>query len=55
MANLALDTGQNEKAEKLFTEVMQRLVSSGYEVTDNKILHISLKLAKIYENTNDYE
>ncbi|KAL0273659.1 UNVERIFIED_CONTAM: hypothetical protein PYX00_006284 [Menopon gallinae] len=55
LANLALDTGQDEKAEKLFTNVMRRLLNRGYKRNDNKILHIGLKLSKIYENTRDYE
>ncbi|XP_055371167.1 tetratricopeptide repeat protein 19 homolog, mitochondrial [Condylostylus longicornis] len=45
MANLAMEQEQFEKAEKLFTEVMRRLLGDGYKEDDNKILHISSKIA----------
>lgn len=47
MANLALEREQYKKAEKLFTEVMKRLMQEGYAEDNPKILHISLKLANI--------
>lgn len=49
MANLAFEMGEYEKAEKLFVTVMQRLISTGTLENDLKIVHMSLKLAKIYE------
>jgi tetratricopeptide repeat protein 19, mitochondrial len=48
MANLALERGEFAKAEKLFVTVMQRLMSSGVSETDNKIIHMSIKLANIF-------
>lgn len=36
-------------AEKLFVTVMQRLMSKGGHENDLNMLHISLKIAKIYE------
>lgn len=54
MANLAFETGQHAKAEKLFISVLQRLIAGGYEPNDNKVVHISLKLAKIYEAMKDH-
>ncbi|KAI5705328.1 hypothetical protein M8J75_013925 [Diaphorina citri] len=53
MANLALTQKQYDKAEKLFTEVMKRLMSNGVKENDNKVLHISLKLAKIAQEKTD--
>lgn len=55
MANLALTQKQYDKAEKLFTEVMKRLMSSGVKESDNKVLHISLKLAKIAQEKTDFK
>lgn len=55
MANLALTQKQYDKAEKLFTSVMQRLMSTGVQESDNKVLHISLKLAKIAEERTDFK
>lgn len=49
LANLAFDTGELSKAEKLFVNVVQRLMMDGVEANDNRILHISLKISKIYE------
>lgn len=40
-------------AEKLFVTVIQRLMSKGGSENDLNILHISLKLAKIYEAQNN--
>jgi tetratricopeptide repeat protein 19 len=53
LANLADEQGQYKKAEKLFVSVMQRLLSTGVSKTDNKIIHISLKLANIYKIQKD--
>uniref|UniRef100_A0A8D8LWB6 Tetratricopeptide repeat protein 19 homolog, mitochondrial n=1 Tax=Cacopsylla melanoneura TaxID=428564 RepID=A0A8D8LWB6_9HEMI len=55
MANLALTQKHYDKAEKLFTEVMKRLLSNGVKENDNKVLHISLKLAKIADEKTDYK
>jgi len=48
MANLAMERGEYAKAEKLFVTVMQRLMSSGVQENDNKIIHMSIKLANIF-------
>jgi tetratricopeptide repeat protein 19 len=53
LANLAYDQGEYGKAEKLFLSVIQRLLSMGVPKTDNKVIHISLKLANIYKMLND--
>ncbi|KAJ8921109.1 hypothetical protein NQ315_015907 [Exocentrus adspersus] len=47
MANLAFDQYQLDKAEKLFVSVMQILFSKGFAEDDLKVIHISLKLARI--------
>jgi len=53
MANLAYDTGEYDKSEKLFVNVLQRLLAQGLPGNDNKLIHISLKIASIYEARND--
>lgn len=53
MANLAFEVGEFDKAEKLFVNVMQRLISTGTPEDDLKIIHMSLKIAKIYEAKGD--
>ncbi|GJQ86577.1 hypothetical protein Trydic_g7814 [Trypoxylus dichotomus] len=47
MANLALNQLQLDKAEKLFVSVMQMLLSNGLQQDDIKVIHVSLKLARI--------
>ncbi|XP_018329820.2 tetratricopeptide repeat protein 19 homolog, mitochondrial [Agrilus planipennis] len=47
MANLAFETLQLDKSEKLFVSVLQRLLSTGVKDNDLKVIHISLKLARI--------
>lgn len=47
MANLAFDTYELDKAEKLFVNVLQMLLSTGTPQDDLKVIHISLKLARI--------
>ncbi|XP_032677608.1 tetratricopeptide repeat protein 19 homolog, mitochondrial isoform X2 [Odontomachus brunneus] len=49
MANLAFDTGDYHAAETLFTTVLQRLMSKGILESDLKVIHISLKMAKMFE------
>ncbi|XP_014275256.1 tetratricopeptide repeat protein 19 homolog, mitochondrial [Halyomorpha halys] len=53
LANLAFAQGHFNTAEKLFVNVMQRLIQVGVSEDDLKINHISLKLAKIYEEKKD--
>lgn len=38
MANLALQRNQLDKAEKLFVNVMQRLLSTGVAESDNRVI-----------------
>lgn len=45
MANLAMERGQFKKAEKLFVDVMKRLMGEGYPQDGIKMLHISAKIA----------
>ncbi|KAJ4441235.1 hypothetical protein ANN_11086 [Periplaneta americana] len=54
LANLAYDQEEYQKAEKLFVSVIQRLLSTGVSTTDNKVIHISLKLANIYKIQKDF-
>lgn len=47
MANLAMEVGEFAKAEKLFVNVMQRLLGDGFVEDHIKMLHISSKIAHI--------
>lgn len=53
MANLAFDTGKYHKAENLFVSVLQRLMSNGATEDDMRVIHISLKMAKVFEHLNE--
>ncbi|XP_011304360.1 tetratricopeptide repeat protein 19 homolog, mitochondrial [Fopius arisanus] len=53
LANLAFEVGDVEKSKKLFVSVMQRLMSTGTAEGDMKMIHISLKLARLYEISGD--
>ncbi|KAG8034526.1 hypothetical protein G9C98_007602 [Cotesia typhae] len=53
MANLAFEVGEIQKAKDLFKTVMQRLLSTGTDQNDTKIIHISLKVAKLFEQSGD--
>ncbi len=55
LANLAFETGKNEKARKLFVSVMQRLLDQGMDKDNLILIHISFKLAKIFENVRDFQ
>ncbi|RZF42170.1 hypothetical protein LSTR_LSTR004319 [Laodelphax striatellus] len=55
LANVAFERHQFSKAEKLFVNVMQRELAKGTPKDDPKIVHMSLKLAKIYEETGQIE
>ncbi|KAM7354543.1 tetratricopeptide repeat domain 19 isoform 2-T3 [Cochliomyia hominivorax] len=55
MANLAMEREQFKKAEKLFVDVMRRLISDGLPLDNPKILHISSKLAHIADLQGDLE
>ncbi|XP_049830549.1 tetratricopeptide repeat protein 19 homolog, mitochondrial [Schistocerca gregaria] len=53
MANLAYDMNEHDKAHKLFVSVMQHLFRKGVQQDDNKIIHISLKLADNYHKQGE--
>lgn len=55
MANLAFDTGDYRKAENLFVSVLQRLMSNGASEDDMRVIHISLKMAKVFEHLKEIE
>nr|CAG4642533.1 EOG090X06TI [Evadne anonyx] len=48
MANNAYELGDFRKAEKLFKEMMRRIITDGTPPNDNAIIHISAKLACLY-------
>lgn len=54
LANGAFMKKDYMNAEKLFVTVMQRLMSKGALENDLNMLHISLKLAKIYEAQKNF-
>ena len=53
MANLAFEVGDYKKAEALFVSVMQRLIAKGTAQDDIMILHMSLKMAKLFQEMGD--
>ena len=55
LANLAFSTEQYVKAEKLFVSVLQRLIAKGEEKDSNRVIDISLKLAKIFETKKEFK
>lgn len=55
MANLAMEREQYKKAEKLFVDVMRRLMSDGHAEDSPKILHISSKIAHMSQLQGDLE
>lgn len=55
MANLAMERGDFEKAEKLFVDVMKRLFGDGAEENDMRLLHISAKIAHMAEQSGQLE
>nr|CAG4651848.1 EOG090X06TI [Triops cancriformis] len=48
LANIAYETGDYHKAEKVFKDVLSRLLAAGTPQDDNAIIHISTKLASLY-------
>lgn len=54
MANLAMETEQYEKAKKLFVAVSQRIMADGATEDDLRIIHISVKLARISHMLKEY-
>ena len=55
MANLAMERGEFEKAEKLFVDVMKRLFGDGAQEDDLRLLHISAKIAHMAEQSGHLE
>lgn len=55
MANLAMERGDFEKAEKLFVSVMQRLFGDGASEDDLRLIHISAKIAHMAEQSGHLE
>ncbi|XP_054712483.1 tetratricopeptide repeat protein 19 homolog, mitochondrial-like [Uloborus diversus] len=55
LANVAFEKGDYPKAEKLFLQVLKELLAIGKQQTDNAVIEISLKLAKIYSLTSQSE
>ncbi|XP_066600875.1 tetratricopeptide repeat protein 19 homolog, mitochondrial [Prorops nasuta] len=55
MANLAFDREEYSKAEKLFVSVMQRIMEKGAKQDDMRLIHMSLKLAKLFEKQGDIQ
>ncbi|KAH8376714.1 hypothetical protein KR093_000989 [Drosophila rubida] len=55
MANLAMEREQFRKAEKLFVDVMKRLMADGHSEDSPKILHISSKIAHMSQLQGELE
>ena len=55
MANLAFENEEYDKAQKLFIEVLRRLISNGLPQDDIIVVNISLKIADTYATLEDYE
>lgn len=48
LAAAYFDSGQFEEAEKLFIDLIKRLIAKGVQPTDSSVLELSLKLSCIY-------
>lgn len=55
LANLAMERGHYEKAERLFAEVMKRLFADGETEDSPKILHMSSKMAHMAQLQENYD
>ncbi|XP_076175242.1 tetratricopeptide repeat domain 19 [Ptiloglossa arizonensis] len=55
MANLAYDTNDFKKAEKLFVSVLEQLIYKGVSQDDLAFIHVNLKIANIYDKLGDIE
>ncbi|XP_006613878.1 tetratricopeptide repeat protein 19 homolog, mitochondrial [Apis dorsata] len=53
MANLAYEINDFKKAENLFISVLKRLITKGIPQDDLAVIHISLKIADIYDKIGD--
>ncbi|XP_023937045.1 tetratricopeptide repeat protein 19 homolog, mitochondrial [Bicyclus anynana] len=54
MANLALEREQYDKAKRLFIAVTQRIMADGATEDDLRVIHISVKLARISHMMKEY-
>ncbi|XP_053614695.1 tetratricopeptide repeat protein 19 homolog, mitochondrial [Plodia interpunctella] len=54
MANLALEREQLDKAKNLFIAVTQRIMADGATEDDSRVVHLSLKLARVSHLKKDY-
>jgi len=55
LANTALERGFIGQAERLFTEVLRRILANGEPQDSNAVVEISLKLADIFNRQNDLD
>ncbi|XP_026762971.1 tetratricopeptide repeat protein 19 homolog, mitochondrial [Galleria mellonella] len=55
MANLALERNQLDAAKQLFIAVTQRIMADGATEDDTRVVHISVKLARISHLKKDYQ
>lgn len=54
MANTALERGFVGQAERLFTDILKRLLANGEAQSSNAVVEISLKLAEIFLRNGNY-
>lgn len=54
MANLALQREQFDKAKNLFIAVTQRIMTNGASEDDPRVVHLSVKLARVSHLQKDY-
>ncbi|XP_013187609.2 tetratricopeptide repeat protein 19 homolog, mitochondrial [Amyelois transitella] len=54
MANLALEREQLDKAKDLFVAVTQRIMADGATEDDSRVVHLSLKLARVSHLKKEY-
>lgn len=55
LGNLAYETNQFNKAEKLFETVLKRLIEKGVPDDDTRVLHLSLKVAQVVESQGEID
>jgi len=55
LANTALERGFVGQAERLFTEVLKRILANGEPQDSNAVVEISLKLADIFNRQNNWD
>ncbi|XP_035435737.1 tetratricopeptide repeat protein 19 homolog, mitochondrial [Spodoptera frugiperda] len=54
MANLALQREELDKAKQLFIAVTQRIMADGAQEDDPRVIHLSVKLARVSHLKKDY-